>query len=95
MNKGELIEAVKAKLGTDASKAQAERAVEAVLEGIKEGIKKTSSVHLIGFGTFSVAKRAARKGINPKTGEKISIKASKNVKFKAGSALKAIAAKAK
>ncbi|MBE6401706.1 MAG: HU family DNA-binding protein [Opitutales bacterium] len=95
MNKGELIEAVKAKLGTDASKAQAERAVEAVLEGIKEGIKKTSSVQLIGFGTFSVAKRAARKGINPKTGEKISIKASKNVKFKAGSALKAIAAKAK
>ncbi|HIV04027.1 MAG TPA: HU family DNA-binding protein [Candidatus Spyradosoma merdigallinarum] len=95
MNKGELIEAVKANLGTDASKALAERAVEAVLEGIKAGIKKDSSVQLIGFGTFTVAKRAARKGVNPKTGEKISIKASKNVKFKAGTALKALAAKAK
>lgn len=95
MNKGELIEAVKANLGADASKACAERAVEAVLEGIKAGIKKDSSVQLIGFGTFSVAKRAARKGINPKTGEKISIKASKNVKFKAGSALKALATKTK
>lgn len=95
MNKGELIEAVKANLGEDASKAQAERAVEAVLDGIKAGIKKDSSVQLIGFGTFSVVKRAARKGVNPKTGEKISIKASKNVKFKAGTALKALAAKAK
>ena len=95
MNKGELIEAVKANLGTDASKALAERAVEAVLEGIKAGIKKDSSVQLIGFGTFTVAKRAARKGVNPKTGEKISIKASKNVTFKAGTALKALAAKAK
>ena len=95
MNKGELIEAVKANLGTDASKALAERAVEAVLEGIKAGIKKDSSVQLIGFGTFTVAKRAARKGVNPKTGEKISIKASKNVKFKAGTALQALAAKAK
>ncbi len=95
MNKGELIEAVKANRGTDASKALAEGAVEAVLEGIKAGIKKDSSVQLIGFGTFTVAKRAARKGVNPKTGEKISIKASKNVKFKAGTALKALAAKAK
>lgn len=95
MNKGELIEAVKANLGADASKAQAERAVEAVIDGIKQGIKKDSSVQLIGFGTFSIAKRAARKGINPKTGEKISIKASKNVKFKAGAVLKALAAKAK
>ena len=95
MNKGELIEAVKANLGTDASKALAERAVEAVLEGIKAGIKKDSSVQRIGLGTFTVAKRAARKGVNPKTGEKISIKASKNVKFKAGTALKALAAKAK
>lgn len=95
MNKGELIEAVKANLGKDASKAQAERAVEAVLDGIKAGIKKDSAVQLIGFGTFSVVKRAARKGINPKTGEKISIKASKNVKFKAGAALKTLAAKTK
>lgn len=95
MNKGELIEEVKANLGADASKACAERAVEAVLGAIKTGIKKDSTVQLIGFGTFSVAKRAARKGVNPKTGEKINIKASKNVKFKAGTALKAIAAKTK
>lgn len=95
MNKGELIETVKANLGADASKACAERAVEAVLEGIKAGIKKDSSVQLIGFGTFSIVKRAARDGVNPKTGEKIKIKASKNVKFKAGAALKTLAAKAK
>jgi len=95
MNKGELIEAVKANLGGDASKACAERAVEAVLEGIKAGIKKDASVQLIGFGTFSVAKRNAREGVNPATGEKIKIKASQSVKFKAGSALKALAAKVK
>ena len=92
MNKGELIEKVKATLGGDTSKAAAERAVEAVLEAIKAGIK---TVQIIGFGTFAVATRAARQGVNPKTGEKIKIKASKSVKFKAGSALKAVAAKAK
>ena len=88
MNKGELIEAVKANLGTDASKALAERAVEAVLEGIKAGIKKDSSVQLIGFGTFTVAKRAARKGRNPRTGKEITIPASKVAKFTPGKGLK-------
>lgn len=95
MNKGELIEKVKATLGGETSKAAAERAVEAVLESIKAGIKADKSVQIIGFGTFSVATRAARQGVNPKTGEKIKIKASKSVKFKAGSALKAVAAKTK
>lgn len=85
-NKVELVAAVQKSLGT--SKADAERAVNAVLDGIKTGVKKTKSVQLIGFGTFKVASRKARIGVNPKTGEKIKIKASKTVKFQAGKALK-------
>lgn len=89
MNKAELVEEVQKKLGKETSKAAAERAVEAVLEGVMKGIKKDKAVQLIGFGTFSVAKRAARTGVNPQSGEKIKIKASKTVKFKPGTALKA------
>ena len=88
MNKSALVESVQKSLGGDTSKAAAERAVAAVLEGIVKGLKKDKSVQLIGFGTFSVAKRAARMGINPQSGEKIKIKASKTVKFKVGAALK-------
>jgi len=88
MNKVELVAAVQKTLGGDTSKAEAERAVNAVIDGIKVGIKKTKQVQLIGFGTFKVASRKARKGINPKTGESIKIKASKTVKFGAGKALK-------
>lgn len=87
MNKVELTAAVQKSLGAD-SKAEAERAVNAVLDGIKAGIKKHKQVQLIGFGTFKVANRKARTGVNPKTGEKIKIKASKTVKFGAGKALK-------
>lgn len=90
-NKVELVAAVQKTLGANTSKAEAERAVNAVLDGIKLGVKKTKSVQLIGFGTFKVATRKARIGVNPKTGEKIKIKASKTVKFVAGKALKAIA----
>jgi nucleoid DNA-binding protein len=90
MNKAELVAEVQKSLGADTSKAGAERAVEAVLEAVKKGVKKDKNVQLIGFGTFSVTKRAAREGINPQTGEKIKIKASKAVKFKAGAGLKAI-----
>ncbi|MGC6455104.1 MAG: HU family DNA-binding protein [Coraliomargaritaceae bacterium] len=91
MNKAELVAEVQKSLGSDTSKAAAERAVEAVVEGIKKGIKKKpNTVQIIGFGTFSVTKRAARDGINPQTGEKIKIKASKSVKFKPGAGLKAI-----
>ena len=90
MNKAELIAEVQKSLGKDTSKAAAERAIEAVLEGVKKGIKKDKNDQLIGFGTFSVTKRAARDGINPQTREKIRIKASKSVKFKAGAGLKAI-----
>lgn len=95
MNKTELVESVRAKLGNETSKASAERAVSAVLDSIVEGVKKTGDVQVIGFGTFSVVKRAARKGINPKTGAPLQIKARQSVKFKAGAGFKEAAAKAK
>ena len=90
MNKVELIAAVQKSLGSSTSKADAERAVNAVVDGIKAGVKKSKTVQLIGFGTFKVASRKARTGVNPKTGQKIKIKASKTVKFVAGKAFKAI-----
>jgi nucleoid DNA-binding protein len=89
MNKAELVASVQKSLGKETSKAAAERAVDAVVDGIKAGLKKGSkSVQLIGFGTFKVVKRKARTGVNPKTGDKIRIKASKSVKFTVGKALK-------
>jgi nucleoid DNA-binding protein len=88
MNKAELVEAVAKSLGS-ASRAEAERAVTAVVDGIKAGVRKDKSVQLVGFGTFRVAERAARMGVNPKTGQKIKIKKSKTVKFAAGKELKA------
>jgi len=87
MNKVKLVANVQKSLGA-ASKAEAERAVNAVIDGIKAGIKKDKNVQLIGFGTFKVGSRKARTGVNPKTGEKIKIKASKTVRFVAGKALK-------
>jgi DNA-binding protein HU-beta len=87
MNKAELIEAVQAKLGGDTSKRAAGEAVDAVLGAIAKGVTK-SSVQLVGFGTFKVAKRAARTGRNPKTGEAMKIKASKTVRFVPSAALK-------
>ena len=90
MNKSELVNEVQTSLGGDTSKATAERALQAVLEGIKKGIQKDKNVQLIGFGTFSVSKRAARKGVNPRTGDKINIPASNVVKFKPGAGLKAL-----
>ena len=90
MNKAELVEVVQKNLGGDVSKAAAERSVDAVIDAIKKGIKKDKQVQLIGFGTFSVSKRAARTGVNPQTKEKIKIKASKSVKFKPGAGLKAV-----
>lgn len=87
MNKAELVEAVSKSLGT-VSRAEAERAVTAVIDGIKTGIRKDKSVQLVGFGTFRVSERAARMGVNPKTGDKIKIKKSKTVKFAVGKELK-------
>jgi nucleoid DNA-binding protein len=88
MNKAELVEEVQKLIGGETSKATAERAVEAVIEGIKKGIKEDKNVQLIGFGTYSVSHRPAREGVNPRTKEKIQIKATNVVKFKVGSALK-------
>ena len=88
MNKAELIEAVQKNLGGETSKRAASDAVEAVLAAISKGVAKTGTVQLIGFGTFKVAKRAARTGRNPKTGEAMKIKASKTVRFVPSSALK-------
>ncbi len=87
MNKAELIAAVQKTQG-NGSRAEAERAVTAVIDAIRAGIRKDKSVQLVGFGTFRVAERKARMGINPKTGEKLKIKKSKTVKFSAGKELK-------
>jgi len=86
VNKSELIDHI-AK-SADISKAAAGRALEAVIGGVKSTLKKSGSVSLVGFGTFSVSKRAARAGRNPRTGASIKIKAAKVPKFRAGKALK-------
>ena len=87
MNKLELVEHLAKEL--DTSKAAAGRALDAVIEGITKAVKKGDEVRLVGFGTFSVKKRAAGKGRNPATGAAIKIPASKNVRFKSGAQLKA------
>ena len=86
MNKGELIEAVANSAGL--SRADATKAVDSVLEAITGTLSNGGSVSLVGFGTFSVKARAARKGRNPRTGEEIQIPASNVPGFKAGKALK-------
>jgi DNA-binding protein HU-beta len=88
MNKAELVEAVQNALGGETSKRAAQEAVDAVLDSIAKGVKKDKVVQLIGFGTFKVSKRAARKGRNPKTGEPLKIAASKSVRFSPSSVLK-------
>ena len=85
MNKSELIDAIAD--SADISKAAAGRAVDAVVEAITGALKSGDQVTLIGFGTFSVTKRSARKGRNPQTGKEINIPAKKVVKFKAGAGL--------
>ncbi|WP_318664502.1 HU family DNA-binding protein [Treponema sp.] len=86
MNKSELVDAIAKDTGL--SKKDSEAALKATIETISKELTKGHDVSLIGFGTFSVGKRAARNGINPKTGETIKIAASKSPKFKAGKALK-------
>jgi DNA-binding protein HU-beta len=70
LNRVELVEAVQKQLGKDTSKAEAERAVTAVINTIKAGVKKAKMVQLVGFGTFKVVERKARKGLNPKLASK-------------------------
>lgn len=86
MGKAELVLFVAEKAGL--SKADATRALDAVLEGITEGLKNEGKVALVGFGTFSAKERAAREGINPLTKEAIKIPAKTVASFKAGSKLK-------
>jgi DNA-binding protein HU-beta len=86
VNKTELIEHI-AK-SADLSKAAASRSVEALIAAVKTTLKKNGTVTIVGFGTFSVGKRAARAGRNPRTGDAIKIKAAKVPKFKPGKALK-------
>ena len=86
MTKAEIIAQVEK--AANINKAAAAKAVEAVIGGIRTALKKGQKVTFVGFGTFSVGTRRARKGRNPKTGDIITIKASKVVKFKAGRKLK-------
>lgn len=86
MNKADLIEVIANK--ADLSKVAAAAVLDATLEAITKSLKKGDPVTLVGFGTFLVSKRAARKGRNPRTGAEIKIAASKNPRFKAGKALK-------
>ena len=86
MNKGEFVTAVSD--AAELTKADAARAVDAMIEVIKTALKAGDDITLVGFGTFSVRERAARDGRNPQTGDTIKIKASKNPAFKAGKALK-------
>jgi DNA-binding protein HU-beta len=86
MTKADLIEKMAGEAGI--SKAAAGAALDSFIEGIKKALKKGSRVTLVGFGTFSVSKRKARKGRNPRTGEAINIKAAKLPKFTSGKAFK-------
>ncbi len=86
MNKTELVAAVAAK--AELSKKDAEAAVNAVFDSVKDALAEGDKVSLIGFGTFSVKTRAARTGLNPRTKETIEIPESKVPAFKGGSALK-------
>jgi DNA-binding protein HU-beta len=85
MNKGDLVNEVAKVVGT---KKEAQAAVDCVLASITKSLKKKNAVTLVGFGTFKVDKRKARKGRNPQTGEEIKIKAKKVPKFIPGKALK-------
>ena len=86
MNKSELIDAIAKH--ADISKAAAGRALDAAVNSIKNSLKKGDIVTLVGFGSFYVARRTARQGRNPRTGDAIKIRAAKVPKFRAGKALK-------
>jgi DNA-binding protein HU-beta len=86
MNKGDLIDRVSGDAGI--SKAQADRAIDSVLRGITESLRRGERVTLVGFGTFSVTHRKARRGHNPQTNSKMRIPATKSVRFSSGKKLK-------
>ncbi len=85
MNKSELVDAMASKSGL--SKADAKRALEGFVATTEEALKKGDKISLVGFGSFSISKRAARTGRNPQTGKEIKIAAKNVVKFKAGADL--------
>jgi DNA-binding protein HU-beta len=85
MNKAELIDAIAA--NAKLTKADAGRALDATIDSIHKALKKGERIGLVGFGSFTVAKRAARTGRNPQTGKEIKIAAKRVVKFKAGTEL--------
>ena len=87
MNRTELVAAVAEKTGM--TKVDAKKAVDAALQAIEGALVANEQVALLGFGTFAVVERPERQGVNPSTGEKITIAAKKAVKFKAGAALNA------
>jgi DNA-binding protein HU-beta len=86
VNKTELVEHIAVQ--ADISKAAATRALDSAIAAIQATLRKGDSVSLVGFGSFAVTKRPARKGRNPRTGEEIKIKAAKVPKFRPGKALK-------
>ena len=85
MNKADIIELVEKTLG---NRDQAKVAVDSLLEGIAQSLKKGETISLRGLGTFKCVQRKARQGVNPRTGQKIKIKARRAVRFSPGSALK-------
>lgn len=91
MNKAELVDEVRRQLGGETSMAAAERAVDAVLAAVGRGLRHDKEVQLVGFGAFSVATRAARRGFNPYTQQPMKIRAMKTIRFKAGQTLRALA----
>jgi DNA-binding protein HU-beta len=93
MNKADIVKAIAT--NADLNQATAQKALESMLDTFKDTLKKGDKIQLIGFGSFEVAKRAARKGVNPQTKKTISIPAKKVVKFKAGKELKEMVAKGK
>ncbi|MDA0238745.1 MAG: HU family DNA-binding protein [Proteobacteria bacterium] len=86
MNKNDLVASVASSAGL--SKADATKAVDAVFESVTSSLKGGNEVRMVGFGTFSVTRRRASEGRNPRTGEKIQIPASNQPKFRAGKGLK-------
>jgi len=86
LGKGELVDAIQAKVG--GTKSDAAASLDAFIETVEKSLAKGLEVRITGFGTFSVSKRGAREGVNPRTGAKIKIAARKVPKFKSGKALK-------
>jgi len=88
MNKAALVDEVQKLLSNGTSKAAAERVTEAVLTAVKRGLKRDKEVSLVGFGTFAIATRPARRGFNPHTKQPMKIRSMKTVRFKAGADLR-------